>query len=81
MFSAERREPYHKEGMAMQEPGMLADQVEQLFTQCNIEEIEHEKNEWKVETRDGKKCKGSTLRDALQQVPGMSSGQTGRSAL
>jgi hypothetical protein len=34
-----------KEGMVMQEPGMLADQVEQLFSQCNIEEIENEKNE------------------------------------
>ena len=81
MFSAERREPYRKEGLAIEEPGMLVDQVEQLFTQCNIQEIEHEKNEWKVETRVGKKYKGSTLRDALQQVPGMSSGQTGRSAL
>lgn len=63
----------------MQEPSMLADQMEQLFSRCNIEEIEHEKNEWKVGTRDGKK-KGSTRRDALQQVPGMSSGQSGRSA-
>ncbi len=65
-----------------EQSGMLVDQVEQLFSRANIEEIECEKpNEWKVETRDGKKYKGSSLREALQQVPGMNLGPGGRSAM
>ncbi len=65
-----------------EQSGMLADRLEQLFSRANIEEIECEKpNQWKVETRDGKKYKGSTLREALQQVPGMTSGPGGRSAM
>ncbi len=65
-----------------EQSGMLLDQVEQLFSRCNIEEIEHEKpNEWKIETSDGKKYKGTSLREALQQVPGMDLGPGGQSAM
>lgn len=65
-----------------EQSGMLADQMEQLFSQGNIEEIECEKpNEWKVETRDGKEYKGTSLREALQKVPGMNAGPGGRSAM
>lgn len=65
-----------------EQSGMLADQMEQLFSRGNIEEIECEKpNEWKIETRDGKKYKGTSLREALQQVPGMTSGPGGQSAM
>jgi hypothetical protein len=59
----------------------FVNQMEQFFSECNIEEIEHEHpNEWEVKTKDGKKYKANTLRAALEQVPGAGVGEMGMGA-
>jgi hypothetical protein len=59
----------------------FVDQMERLFSQCNIEEIEHEHpNEWEVKTKDGKGYKANTPRAALEKVPGVNLGEMGMGA-